>query len=112
MTIGAITAKITTAWLAAGGLPSFGPNQSFGGQNLPGLNLLVDIVNNGLFALGCAGALGMVVAGVQFMLNAKRGHGAGVHHGHNLLIGSALALVIGGGANALITAFFHAGSVL
>ncbi len=111
MQLSSIKATLAGVVVAAG-LPTFSPNQSFGGQSLPGLNLLVDIVNNALFALGCAGALGMVAAGVQFMLNAKRGHGAGVHHGHNLLIGSALALVIGGGANALLTAFFHAGSIL
>ncbi|MHB8290665.1 MAG: hypothetical protein ACYDEY_15860 [Acidimicrobiales bacterium] len=79
---------------------------------LPGLNTLQGLVNDLSTAVLVIGLVGFIGAAVFFVVEAKHGHGAGMHSGHRLALGAAIACILTGGAVKLVSVFAGFGAGL
>lgn len=79
---------------------------------LPGLSTFAALVNQLAIAILIVGVLGFLGGGLYFVIEAKRGHGGGMHTGHRLVMGAAILCILVGGATKLVTMFQGAGAGL
>jgi len=79
---------------------------------LPGMSTLKGLVNDASSAILIVGLVGFIGGALFFVLEAKRGHGGGMHSGHRLVLGAAVACVLAGGAVKLVSVFAGFGAGL